>query len=69
MNIVYVYAKDKKIKVLDHDIAVATNSEMLERGWKHTMTINACTWIERLYNNHTDDDVLLIVKDLGKQFI
>ena len=69
MNIVYVYAKNKKIKVLPHDPALKEHKRMLAEGWKHTMTINPCAWIESLYNYYTDDDDKLeSIKELGKQF-
>ena len=69
MNIVYVYAKDKKIKVLPHDTALKEHNKMLADGWKHTNTINPCAWIENLYYySDTPEFMTEIVNNLSKQF-
>ena len=64
MNIVYVYSKNKKIKVLPHDTALKNHNKILSDGWKHTATIDPCLWIENLYNN--TDDVYEAVKKLAQ---
>ena len=54
MNIVYIYEKGNKIKVLDHDTALIKHKDISADGWKHKATINPCTWIEYLYNDSID---------------
>lgn len=59
--IVFVYAKDDKIKVLDLEKSKAEHDSLLADNWKHTATLNACVYIEYLY---MVDNPLEILKEL-----
>ena len=64
--IVYVYAKDCKIMVLDTINARALHAHLIEGGWKHTQTIDACLYIENLYNKRCEIDLVQELTDLAK---
>ena len=64
--IVYVYAKDGKIMVLDTINARAFHAHFIEGGWKHTQTIDACLYIENLYNKRREIDLVQELNDLAK---
>ena len=53
MTIVYVYSKNGKIKVINHDDSFNKHLEMLNKGWTHAQTIDACIYLEYLHNNRT----------------
>lgn len=55
---VFVYAKDKKIKVLGLEDSKNQEPGLLAEGWKHTQTINACAWLENLHNECTYSAIL-----------
>ena len=63
-TIVYVYAKDGKIMVLDTENSKALHPHLIEGGWKHTQTIDACLFIEKFYNKRYDIDFVQELNDL-----
>jgi len=48
-NIVFIYAKDEKIKVL---ITLDDHDYYKSKGWIHTHTLDVCSWLEHLCNIH-----------------
>jgi len=48
MKIVFVYEKNGTIKVLDLNEAISNT--LLQEGWVHTATLDACAYIEYLCN-------------------
>lgn len=64
-SIVYVYAKEGKIETLDLGASEKAHKKLLKDGWVHTCTINACVFLERLYNE--SQDVAKEIMDLGKR--
>lgn len=63
---VFIYAKDKEIKVLNIEDSKRLNDSLIKDGWKHTQTIDACVWIQYLHNNCEDVDLFDEVKSLSK---
>ena len=49
-QVVFVYAKDKKIKVIGLEDDEIRREELLTDNWEHTATMDACMWIEHLHN-------------------
>lgn len=64
--VVFIYAKDKEIKVLSTEGAKRLNDELLKEGWKQTQTLDACVWIQYLHNDCEDVDLFDEVKSLSK---
>ena len=62
--IVYVFAKDNEIMVLDTTNARALHAHLIEGGWKHTQTIDACLYIKNLYNKRCEIDLVQELNDL-----
>lgn len=62
MKIIFVYSKNKIIKVLDLDEAL--NNTLLQQGWTHTATLNPCANIEYLCNKSksVQNDVKKLLK-------
>ena len=56
-NIIFIYAKDGKVKALNIKDAKPQAESLLSDGWKHTATINSCTWIEYLCNSCYDVEI------------
>lgn len=51
---VFIYAKDSKIKALNHEDAQMLHNELIKDGWVHTETLDACAYIESLHNDCKD---------------
>jgi len=68
MNTVFVYAKDGKIKVLNTEVASEPNDRLLKQGWEHTATIDACRWLENIYNDLDEEDVITKIRQLASDF-
>ena len=56
-NTIFIYAKDGKVKVLNIEDAAAQAELLLSDGWKHTATLDSCTWIEYLCNSCYDVEI------------
>ena len=63
---VFIYAKDKEIKVLNIEESKRLNDSLISEGWKHTHTLDACGWIQYLHNDCEDVDLFDEVKSLSK---
>ena len=63
---VFIYAKDKEIKVLNIEESKRLNDSLISDGWKHTHTLDACVWIQYLHNDCEDVDLFNEVKSLSK---
>lgn len=66
MGIVFIYYKEAKIQVLDISNAKKSHNELLENGWKHKGTLNACVFLENLHNDCTPTDVVSKIVELGR---
>jgi hypothetical protein len=64
--IVFVYSKDNEVKVLSIEESKINHDKLINEGWKHTSTLNACKFLEELYNNIPDNEILKTIKSLGK---
>lgn len=65
MNEVYIFifAKDGKIKAFGAKEANNQHVELIKKGWVHVATIDACTWIEFILNNHQNIDISEYLKE------
>lgn len=64
-NLVFIYHKDGKIKVLDLKSSKEQHIELISDNWTHTQTINTCVWIEYLFNVADECDVLEEIRSLS----
>ena len=62
--IVFIYAKEHRIKALGIEESKKMDNELKSGGWKHTVTLNACTFIQHLHNDC--DNIRSEVKGLSK---
>ena len=51
---VFIYAKEGEIKVLDSQEALRLHDTLKKEGWVHTRTFNPCALIEYLHNECED---------------
>lgn len=65
METVFVFSKEGKIKVLGLEKAKEQKVELLKNGWEHTATIDPCVWIEYLFNQSEDVDIVAEVRELS----
>ncbi|WP_439132425.1 hypothetical protein [Polaribacter sp.] len=65
---IFIYAKDKKIKCLTHTESLERNKQLLSVGYIHTATLDPCRFLEHLHNNDLSvpGDLFNSVKDLSK---
>ena len=61
---IFIYAKGHEIKVLNMYESKRLDSELKSDGWKHTSTLDACTYIQYLHNNC--DNIRKEIKSLSK---
>jgi len=66
-GLVFVYYRQtpKEIKVLNLDDAKNQNDNLLSNGWEHTATLDACKWIEYLFNQTEAEDIIANVYELS----
>lgn len=53
MNLIYIYAKRKKIKALYLNEAAENHQDLLKKGWLPTSEFDPCRFIENLHNKCT----------------
>lgn len=63
-NIVFVYYKEEKIKVLTLEQSKSEHENLISIGWIHTATLDSCVYIEHLFNN--EDALYLTIKQLSQ---
>lgn len=63
-EVIFVYAKDEQIKCYTLSEAKNIESGLLEDGWVHTRTLNACTFLEYLHNECLGLDVIKEIEQL-----
>ncbi len=51
MTTVFIYSKGDKIKALNLEDSKEQHYHLINFGWKHTATLEACAYIEHLYND------------------
>ena len=61
----FIYAKDDIIKALTIEQSQSEHDNLIEDGYTHTTTIDACLWIEYLHN--TCKSKIKEIKSLSKK--
>lgn len=64
MDTCYVYSKENKVKVLDHDTSLAISDLLIKDGWKHTATLNSVAFIQYLANCKSSFEVIKEIHNL-----
>lgn len=64
-SIIFIYHKAGVLKVLDTEQAKTMNDQLIYDGWEHTQTLNPCVFIEFLFNQCDEIDILAEVKELS----
>jgi len=64
---VFIYAKGQEIKALNIKESERLNSKLLNEGWVHTNTLEACAYIEYLHNRSEDDDLIEEIRSLNRR--
>jgi hypothetical protein len=59
--ILFVYAKNGKIKVLNIEEAKRLQDELKKGGWVHTQTLDPCLYIQYLHN---DCDKFALIEEI-----
>lgn len=62
--IVFVYLKDNKVKVLDVKESKNKHNLLINNGWKHISTLDACRFLEYLYNGISDEEIIRQIRNL-----
>ena len=65
-SFVFVYTKDGKIRCLSLDGTRKTQDKLQKEGWKHVQTLDACTFLDYLYNKCDDTEKIIELKQLVK---
>ena len=61
---IFVYAKDNIIKCLDLQESLKSGRNLVNDGWTHTHTLDACAFLEYIHNQKTD--IVKEIKSLSK---
>lgn len=61
--ILFIYFKEGKIKALDFGHGKNEHTKMIDDGWKHTSTINASLFAEKLFSEVNSPDLRTLVVD------
>lgn len=65
-TIIFIYAKKNKIKALNLEYARKKETALISKGWAHTQTIEPCIFIQHLFNECQDFDIIHKVKSLNE---
>ena len=65
MTMIYVYAKDKKIKCVGQELAQIWHPHFIRDGYKHTTTMDVERFIEQLHNECDSVEQLKQIEALG----
>lgn len=57
-HLCFVYAKEKRIRVLNYKEANVNHHTLIEEGWKHTATLDPCKFLEHLHNECDNVDLI-----------
>ncbi len=52
---VFIYKKDKEVKVLDLNRSKAKHDNLINDGFKHIVTLKASVWLEMILNLDISD--------------
>jgi len=63
---IFVYAKELEIKVLDIEETKKLHLTLLNEGWVHTNTLDACLYIQHLHNECKNVDLIKEIRSLTK---
>ncbi len=68
----FIYKKENTIKVLTLDEIKKQEEQLLRDGWVHTSTLDACMFIEYIYNEYSsklinDSELIELIQALGKK--
>lgn len=63
---IFVYSKDNIIKVLDITNAHVSNDDLINDGWTHTHTLDACAFLEYMHNKCKAEDIISEILSLSK---
>lgn len=53
-SIVFIYKKEKSIKVLDMSNQKEEHTKLINEGYTHTSTLNAMVWLQYQFDNCKD---------------
>lgn len=62
--VVFIYAKNGKIKALDIEQTKKLWAELAKDGWIHTQTLDTCAWIQYLHNDCNEVDLMNEIESL-----
>ena len=62
-EVVFIYKKYKKIKCLNYKDALENHDNLVKNCWKHIATLNLCSFLEYLYNEKSDEEMIDVVAD------
>lgn len=63
--ILYIYAKDGRIKALNNQEKTIEAPKLIITGYKHTATIDAAVFIEYLVQ-YTDEEIVKQIRNLSR---
>ena len=64
---VFIYAKGKEIKALNIEDSKRLGLSLINEGWIHTQTLEACVYIQYLHNNCEEVDLIEEIRSLTKR--
>lgn len=64
-TIIFIYAKEGKIKAFCLEEIKSKGNDLIENGWSHTATLDPCVFIQYLHNECEGVDLISEMKDLS----
>ena len=64
-NFIFVYAKNKRIKVLGLEGSKEEHDFLISDGWIHSATLDPCKWLEYLHNTCELEDLHYEILELS----
>lgn len=66
-SIVFIYYKNNEIKVLGLDDSKDCHIKLVDDGWVHTQTLDACRWIANAFNHCNKNELYENVRELSEK--
>lgn len=61
---IFIYKNFDKIKCLNYNDAKVNHDYLIKNCWKHIATINPCSFLEYLYNEISDEEIISQIRNI-----
>lgn len=64
IEVIFIYKNFDKIKCLNYNDAKVNHDYLIKNCWKHIATLNSCAFLEYLYNEISDEEIISQIRNI-----